>query len=82
MKDCVAVAIYGQLGTLAWCKCNDESWTPIGRAPILLHIPRIRFGEKPISILLKLEEQPLDKLIQLSHTISSIVKEVEQLDPQ
>ncbi|KAM7524118.1 hypothetical protein LguiA_014020 [Lonicera macranthoides] len=29
-EDCVVVAIYGQLGTLAWCKCNDKNWTPIG----------------------------------------------------
>ena len=26
---CVVVAIYGQAQQLAWCKCNDETWTHI-----------------------------------------------------
>ncbi|KAM7500816.1 hypothetical protein LguiA_025230 [Lonicera macranthoides] len=27
--DCVAVAIYGELGTVAWCTRNHEKWTPL-----------------------------------------------------
>ncbi|KAM7523985.1 hypothetical protein LguiA_013887 [Lonicera macranthoides] len=28
-NDCVAVAIYGECGTLAYCKCKDKKWTAL-----------------------------------------------------
>lgn len=31
--NCVVVAIYGDYGKLAWCKCADKVWTPLHMYP-------------------------------------------------
>ncbi|KAM7519590.1 hypothetical protein LguiB_018552 [Lonicera macranthoides] len=28
-EDCLVVAIYGEFGNLAWCRCNDNGWTSL-----------------------------------------------------